>query len=58
MSYSRYFGFRSFENIVRDARFRVPSTGTALKIGAPVQLDSAAPGRLRAAVRSGCAGSS
>ena len=49
MSYSRYFGMRSFENVVRDARFRVPSTGTPIKIGAPVMLDGANPGRLQAA---------
>lgn len=49
MSYSRYFGMRSFENIVRNARFRVPATGTPLKIGAPVEIDSANPGRLKAA---------
>lgn len=40
MSYSRNFGMRSFENVVRDGRFRVPKTGTPLKIGAPVQLDA------------------
>ena len=49
MSYSRYFGMRSFENVVRDGRFRVPSTGTPLKIGSPVQLDGANPGRLKVA---------
>lgn len=49
MSYSRSFGMRSFENIVRDGRARVPSTGTAFKIGAPVMLDPANPGRLKAA---------
>ena len=49
MSYSRNFGMRSFENVVRDGRFRVPATGTPFKIGAPVQLDPDNPGRLRAA---------
>lgn len=49
MAYSRYFGMRSFENIVRDARFRVPATGTPFKIGAPVMLDPANAGRLKAA---------
>lgn len=49
MSYSRQFGMRSFENVVRDARFRVPATGTPFKIGAPVMLDPANPGRLKAA---------
>lgn len=49
MGYSRYFGMRSFENIVRDGRFRVPTTGTPFKIGAPVILDGAAPGFLKAA---------
>lgn len=49
MSYSRYFGMRSFENIVRVGRFRVPSTGTPFKIGAPVEIDDATAGRLKAA---------
>jgi hypothetical protein len=35
-TYSRNFGFRSFANIVRDGRARVPATGNAFKIGAPV----------------------
>lgn len=48
MSYSRNFGMRSFENIVRDGRFRAPKTGT-LVIGAPVVLDPATPGFLKAA---------
>ena len=47
MAYSRNFGFRSFENIVRDGRFRVPKTGTPWMIGTPVQVDPAAPGFLR-----------
>lgn len=49
MSYSRYFGMRSFENIVRDGRFKVAKTGTPHKIGAPVMLDPANPGQLKAA---------
>lgn len=49
MSYSRNFGMRSFENIVRTARFRVPASGNPFKIGAPVMIDAAAPGRLKAA---------
>lgn len=49
MAYSRYFGMRSFENIIRDGRFRVPKTGTPFKIGAPVMLDPANPGQLKAA---------
>lgn len=44
MSYTRNFGMRSFENVVRDGRSRVPKTGTPFKIGAPVQLNPAAPG--------------
>lgn len=44
MSYSRNFGMRSFENVVRDGRFRAPKTGTPFKIGAPVQLNPVAPG--------------
>lgn len=49
MSYSRNFGMRSFENIVRDGRFRAPKTGTPFKIGSPVQLDPDNPGLLRQA---------
>lgn len=49
MAYSRYFGMRSFENIIRDGRFRVPKTGTPFKIGAPVMLDPDNPGQLKAA---------
>lgn len=44
MGYSRYFGMRSFENVVRDGRFRAPKTGTPLKIGEPVMLDPNNPG--------------
>lgn len=49
MSYSRNFGFRSFENVVRNGRFRAPKTGTPILIGAPVIIDTATPGFLKAA---------
>lgn len=49
MSYGRNFGMRSFENVVRDGRFRVPATGTALRIGEPVMTDVANDGKLKAA---------
>lgn len=49
MSYGRNFGMRSFENIVRDGRFRVPATGNPLRIGTPVTLDAANPGYLAVA---------
>lgn len=49
MSYGRFFGMRSFENIVRQGRNRVPSTGSMFMIGAPVMLDDANPGKLKAA---------
>jgi hypothetical protein len=49
MSYSRNFGMRSFENVVRDGRFRVPKTGTPMLIGSPVQVDFAAAGYLKQA---------
>jgi len=49
MSYSRNFGFRSFENIVRNGRFRAPKTGTPIFIGAPVIIDTANPGFLKPA---------
>lgn len=44
MSYSRYFGMRSFENVVRSGRFRSPVAGDGtnpIKIGAPVVIDPA-----------------
>lgn len=49
MSYSRNFGMRSFENIVRNGRFRAPKTGDLIVIGAPVSLDPATPGFFKAA---------
>ena len=49
MAYSRNFGMRSFENVVRDGRFRVPTTGNPIKLGAPVMLDAANPGFVKAA---------
>lgn len=52
MGYSRNFGFRSFENIVRNGRFRT-AAGSAHVIGAPVMIDDATPGFLKAAT-AGC----
>src|SRR4051812_41103344 len=49
MAYHRGFGMRSFENVVRDGRFRVPKTGTPLVIGSPVMLDPAAAGFVKQA---------
>lgn len=49
MSYGRNFGMRSFENVVRDARFRAPATGTPFKIGSPITIDPANPGQVKAA---------
>lgn len=49
MSYGRNFGMRSFENVVRDARFRVPATGSSLRIGEGVMVDTANEGRLKRA---------
>lgn len=48
MGYTRNFGIRSFENIVREGRART-AAGSAHVIGAPVKLDSANPGQLVAA---------
>lgn len=60
MSYSRNFGMRSFENVVRNGRFRVPATGTPFKIGSPVVVDPLVPGFMKqaaaAAVKSPGAG--
>jgi len=49
MSYTRNFGIRSFENIVRNGRFRAPATGTPLVIGSPVVINAASPGFLKQA---------
>lgn len=49
MSYGRNFGMRSFENLVRDGRHRVPATGTPFHIGGSVIMDAAAPGFMRLA---------
>lgn len=55
MPYTRNFGMRSFENVVRAGRFRVPanndatgpgSEGGLFLIGTAVKLDSANPGFL------------
>lgn len=46
MGYTRNFGFRSFENIVRDGRHRVPKDGDEWLIGTAVKVDPAAPGYL------------
>lgn len=56
MPYSRYFGMRSFENVVRDGRFRVPSTGTPIKIGAPLIIDPDNAGRLKPATSAAAPG--
>lgn len=52
MSYSRNFGFRSFENIVRDARFKAPAdagTPDLLWIGEGVVVDPTAAGYVKRA---------
>ena len=56
MSYGRNFGMRSFENIVRDGRFRVPATGSALVIGSSVMVDTATPGYLKVATEAAAPG--
>lgn len=49
MSYSRNFGMRSFENVVRDGRFRTPAGEAPFEIGAAVQLDPDNAGFLKLA---------
>lgn len=46
MGYTRNFGFRSFENIVRDGRHRVPRDSGGYLLGTAVTVDPAAPGFL------------
>lgn len=48
MSYSRNFGMRSFENVVRKARFKTPATGQPFKIGTAVVVDPDNEGRMKA----------
>jgi len=48
MGYTRNFGIRSFENLVRNGRFRT-AAGSSHVIGAPVMIDSATPGFMKAA---------
>lgn len=48
MGYTRFFGMRSFENIVRDGRFRTPA-GSNWLIGTPVTIDPANAGFLKEA---------
>jgi hypothetical protein len=40
MAYTRNFGFRSFENLIRDGRNQVPATGSPYLIGTAVVVDS------------------
>lgn len=48
MGYSRNFGFRSFENIVRDARSRIPPNSDALWVlGTALVVDTANQGLVR-----------
>ena len=46
MGYTRNFGFRSFENVVRDGRHRVPAASGGYEIGTAVKVDPAAAGFL------------
>jgi len=48
MPYSRNFGMRSFENIVRKGRLKTPTTGDPLVIGTAVTADPDNPGRMKA----------
>lgn len=57
MGYHRDFGMRSFENTVRNARFRAPSTGNDIIIGAPVVIDPDNPGRFKRAAEAEAPGS-
>lgn len=56
MSYGRNFGMRSFENIVRDGRSRVPASGNAMMIGSSVMLDASNPGYLKLATEAAAPG--
>lgn len=48
MPYSRNFGMRSFENVVRKGRLKTPATGDPLVIGTAVTVDPANAGRMKA----------
>lgn len=49
MAYSRYFGMRSFENVIRDGRFRTPADQAPFRIGSPVVIDPDKPGYMKQA---------
>ena len=57
MSYTKNFGIRSFENIVRDGRQRTPAA-SAIVIGEPVLVDSASAGFLKQATAGAAPGQS
>lgn len=44
---TRNFGMRRFTNLVREGRFRAPASGTELRLGIAVEIDAAAPTRIR-----------
>jgi hypothetical protein len=46
VGYTRNFGFRSFENVIRDGRHRVPKDSGGYEIGSAVTVDPSEPGFL------------
>lgn len=46
---TRNFGIRRFTNLVREGRFRAPASGTELRLGTLVEIDSTDTDRIRQA---------
>ena len=53
---TRNFGMRRFTNLVREARFRAPASGTELRLGTMVEIDPSDTGRIRQATSTAIGG--
>lgn len=53
---TRNFGIRRFTNLVREARFRAPESGTELRLGTLVEIDSTDTDRIKQATATAIGG--
>lgn len=53
---TRNFGMRRFTNLVREGRFRAPASGTELRLGTCVEIDSSDTDRVRQATAAAISG--
>ena len=53
---TRNFGMRRFTNLVREGRFRAPASGTELRLGTLVEIDSTDTDRIRQATATAISG--